>query len=182
MSCCVCCARRYPGRPAPPQWPSGGLPPGRGAARDSAAGRRRRALCRSDRPRSRASGRFHRGTRDRGAVFRRHERRTCRGFSGARHGAAHGIGIATRSSSPHPATAAPSCRAPSPRRRGCPRDPVCGSAHLALVPFWSDRLRQKEHLALQLSPRGGELHCSLEEGEVRLAGRCALYMEGLIHI
>jgi PhzF family phenazine biosynthesis protein len=67
-------------------------------------------------------------------------------------------------------------------KEGLPEDPVCGSAHLALVPFWSDRLQQKEHLALQLSPRGGELHCSLQEGEVRLAGRCALYMEGLIHI
>jgi PhzF family phenazine biosynthesis protein len=67
-------------------------------------------------------------------------------------------------------------------KEGLPEDPVCGSAHLALVPYWSERLRQTEHLALQLSPRGGELHCALREGEVRLAGRCALYMEGSIHI
>jgi len=50
------------------------------------------------------------------------------------------------------------------------------------LPTWSERLGQKEHLALQLSPRGGELHCALRDGEVRLAGRCALYMEGSIHI
>ncbi len=67
-------------------------------------------------------------------------------------------------------------------KEGLPEDPVCGSAHLALVPFWSDRLGRKQHRALQLSPRGGELHCSLEAGDVRLAGKCALYMEGSIHI
>jgi PhzF family phenazine biosynthesis protein len=67
-------------------------------------------------------------------------------------------------------------------KEGLPEDPVCGSAHLALVPYWSDRLGRTEHLALQLSPRGGELHCSLRGDEVRLAGRCALYMQGTIHI
>lgn len=67
-------------------------------------------------------------------------------------------------------------------KEGLPEDPVCGSAHLSLVPYWSDRLGRKDHLALQLSPRGGELHCSLKGEEVRLAGHCALYMEGAIHI
>lgn len=67
-------------------------------------------------------------------------------------------------------------------KEGLPEDPVCGSAHLALVPYWSERLRRNRHLALQLSPRGGELHCMLEDGRVRLAGRCARYMEGVIHI
>lgn len=67
-------------------------------------------------------------------------------------------------------------------KEGLPEDPVCGSAHLTLVPWWSDRLGRTEHRALQLSPRGGELHCSLEAGEVRLAGRCALYLEGSIHL
>lgn len=67
-------------------------------------------------------------------------------------------------------------------KEGLPEDPVCGSAHLSLVPYWSDRLHRTDHLALQLSPRGGELHCSLKGAEVRLAGKCALYMEGAIHI
>lgn len=67
-------------------------------------------------------------------------------------------------------------------KEGLPEDPVCGSAHLALVPYWSDRLGRNEHFAMQLSPRGGELHCSLHGDEVRLAGRCALYMQGTIHI
>jgi PhzF family phenazine biosynthesis protein len=65
-------------------------------------------------------------------------------------------------------------------KEGLPEDPVCGSAHLALVPFWSERLGRRHHRALQLSPRGGELHCSLDDDEVRLAGRCALYLEGTI--
>jgi predicted PhzF superfamily epimerase YddE/YHI9 len=67
-------------------------------------------------------------------------------------------------------------------KEGLPEDPVCGSAHRSLVPYWSERLGRTEHRALQLSPRGGELHCSLRGGDVRLAGRCALYMEGAIHI
>lgn len=67
-------------------------------------------------------------------------------------------------------------------KEGLPEDPVCGSAHLSLVPYWSDRLGRSEHLALQLSPRGGELHCSLKGVEVRLAGKCALYMQGTINI
>jgi PhzF family phenazine biosynthesis protein len=67
-------------------------------------------------------------------------------------------------------------------KEGLPEDPVCGSAHLSLVPYWSDRLGRTEHRAVQLSPRGGELHCSLQGNEVRLAGECALYMEGTLHI
>jgi PhzF family phenazine biosynthesis protein len=67
-------------------------------------------------------------------------------------------------------------------KEGLPEDPVCGSAHLSLVPYWSDRLGRTEHRALQLSPRGGELHCSLHGEDVRLAGECTLYMEGTIHI
>jgi PhzF family phenazine biosynthesis protein len=67
-------------------------------------------------------------------------------------------------------------------REGLPEDPVCGSAHLTLVPYWSERLGKTQHRALQLSPRGGELHCTLLGAEVRIAGRCALYMEGVARI
>jgi PhzF family phenazine biosynthesis protein len=65
-------------------------------------------------------------------------------------------------------------------KEGLPEDPVCGSAHLALVPYWAERLGKRRLRALQLSPRGGELHCTLEGDAVRLAGHCALYMEGTI--
>ena len=67
-------------------------------------------------------------------------------------------------------------------KEGLPEDPVCGSAHLSLVPYWSERLGRTQHRALQLSPRGGELHCSLQGEKVQLAGECTLYMEGTIHI
>lgn len=67
-------------------------------------------------------------------------------------------------------------------KEGLPEDPVCGSAHLALVPYWSARLGKKRHRALQLSSRGGELDCALEGDAVRLAGRCALYLEGTITV
>lgn len=65
-------------------------------------------------------------------------------------------------------------------KEGLPEDPVCGSAHLALVPFWAERLGQRSLHARQLSPRGGELHCTLEGDAVRLAGRCAVYLAGTI--
>lgn len=67
-------------------------------------------------------------------------------------------------------------------KEGLPEDPVCGSSHLSLVPYWSERLGRTEHRALQLSARGGELDCTLDNGQVRLAGQCALYMEGTIHV
>lgn len=67
-------------------------------------------------------------------------------------------------------------------KEGLDEDPVCGSAHLTLVPYWSERLGRREHRALQLSKRGGELFCSLEGDRVELAGRCALYLEGTISV
>jgi PhzF family phenazine biosynthesis protein len=65
-------------------------------------------------------------------------------------------------------------------KEGLDEDPVCGSAHLTLVPYWSERLGRRNHRALQLSKRGGELFCSLDGEAVELAGRCALYLEGTI--
>ena len=65
-------------------------------------------------------------------------------------------------------------------KEGLPEDPVCGSAHLTLAPYWSDRLGRTTLRALQLSSRGGELFCRLDGDTVHLAGRCALYLEGSI--
>ena len=66
---------------------------------------------------------------------------------------------------------------------GANEDPVCGSAHCTLVPYWVDRLGGKTHLiARQVSKRGGTLHCVLEGPRVRLAGSAVLYSEAEINI
>ncbi len=67
-------------------------------------------------------------------------------------------------------------------KEGLPEDPVCGSAHLTLVPYWSDRLGRTALRALQLSSRGGELFCRRDGDTVHLSGHCALYLEGGISI
>ena len=56
-----------------------------------------------------------------------------------------------------------------------PEDPVCGSGHCHIVPYWADRLGRTELTARQASPRGGTLYCRLEGERVILAGRAALY-------
>lgn len=63
---------------------------------------------------------------------------------------------------------------------GIPEDPVTGSAHCTLVPYWSEALGKRELLARQVSPRGGELHCRLDGDRVRIAGHCTLYLKGVI--
>jgi len=65
---------------------------------------------------------------------------------------------------------------------GIPEDPVTGSAHCALVPYWAKRLRKKELRARQVSRRGGELFCRDLDGRVGIAGRAVLYMTGTIHV
>ena len=63
---------------------------------------------------------------------------------------------------------------------GIPEDPVTGSAHCTLVPYWSDRLARDHLLARQISARGGELICDMRGDRVGLAGRAVLYLEGTI--
>ena len=65
---------------------------------------------------------------------------------------------------------------------GIPEDPVSGTAHCALVPYWAARIGRPELHALQLSPRGGELFCTQESGQVVLAGRAQTYLEGRIFV
>ncbi len=67
-------------------------------------------------------------------------------------------------------------------RAGIPEDPVTGSTHCALTPYWAERLGKGKLKALQLSPRGGELDCEALGERVRIAGHCALYLEGAIHV
>ncbi len=65
---------------------------------------------------------------------------------------------------------------------GIPEDPVTGSAHSTLTPYWAGRLEKSELRAQQLSRRGGEIFCEDRGERVKIAGRCALYLEGAIHI
>ncbi len=66
--------------------------------------------------------------------------------------------------------------------KGVPEDPVTGSAHCALTPFWSKRLGKAGLRARQASPRGGDLLCTDAGERTILAGSCALYMTGEITI
>jgi PhzF family phenazine biosynthesis protein len=65
---------------------------------------------------------------------------------------------------------------------GVPEDPVTGSAHSALVPFWANRLDKKTMKARQISARGGDLICTDDGARVILQGPCALYLTGEIEI
>jgi PhzF family phenazine biosynthesis protein len=69
---------------------------------------------------------------------------------------------------------------------GVNEDPVTGSAHCTLVPYWAQRLGKSKLYARQISARGGELHCDLlvtDGGDrVRMAGGAVLYLEGRIYI
>jgi PhzF family phenazine biosynthesis protein len=65
---------------------------------------------------------------------------------------------------------------------GIPEDPVTGSAHCTLVPFWSKRLGKKSLFARQVSARGGELWCEDRGERVAIAGRCVSYLEGTIDV
>ncbi|NQV22391.1 MAG: PhzF family phenazine biosynthesis protein [Rhodospirillales bacterium] len=66
--------------------------------------------------------------------------------------------------------------------RGIPEDPVTGSAHCILVPFWSERLGKADLVARQVSARGGQLFCRNRGDRVHISGRAALYMVGEIFI
>ena len=64
---------------------------------------------------------------------------------------------------------------------GVDEDPVTGSAHSQLIPFWSEKLSQNKMHALQLSIRGGEIWCEqLNAERVTMAGQCVFYMKGEI--
>ena len=66
---------------------------------------------------------------------------------------------------------------------GIDEDPVTGSAHSQLIPFWSERLGKTTMKASQLSARGGELCCEqLNLERVSISGECVFYMKGEITI
>lgn len=67
-------------------------------------------------------------------------------------------------------------------RVGIPEDPVTGSAHCVLVPYWAGVLRKNDLHAFQVSKRGGELFCKQAGERVKISGKAVLYMEGTITI
>lgn len=65
---------------------------------------------------------------------------------------------------------------------GVDEDPVTGSTHASLTPYWAGRLGEADLRAQQLSRRGGDLRCVLRGDRVRLGGQCALYLTGKIWV
>jgi PhzF family phenazine biosynthesis protein len=65
---------------------------------------------------------------------------------------------------------------------GVPEDPVTGSAHCTLIPYWSERLGQKELHAFQLSKRGGELFCKDQGDRVSIGGKATAFLTGSIRV
>jgi PhzF family phenazine biosynthesis protein len=65
---------------------------------------------------------------------------------------------------------------------GIPEDPVTGSAHTTLTPYWSERLGKKNLTARQVSPRGGYIKCELKGDRVLISGQAVKYLEGNILI
>lgn len=63
---------------------------------------------------------------------------------------------------------------------GIPEDPVTGSAHCGLIPFWAERIGKTEMFARQISKRGGELYCRLDGERVKIAGNAVVYQRGEI--
>jgi len=65
---------------------------------------------------------------------------------------------------------------------GIDEDPVTGSAHTTLTPYWSEQLKKKEMTALQLSYRTGFLKCRCRGERVEISGNARLYMKGEVFI
>jgi predicted PhzF superfamily epimerase YddE/YHI9 len=65
---------------------------------------------------------------------------------------------------------------------GVPEDPVTGSAHCTLIPYWSQRLNRYQLRALQVSKRGGELYCAERGERVGISGRAITYSTGFLHV
>jgi len=66
--------------------------------------------------------------------------------------------------------------------KGVPEDPVTGSAHCTLIPYWARKLNKTELLARQISKRTGELHCKFLGDRVKISGCAAPYLRGTITV
>ena len=66
--------------------------------------------------------------------------------------------------------------------KGVPEDPVTGSAHSTLIPYWAGKLGKTDLLARQISKRTGELYCKLRGDRVKISGYAAPYLRGTITV
>jgi len=66
--------------------------------------------------------------------------------------------------------------------KGVPEDPVTGSAHCTLIPYWSKRLGKTKLHARQISKRGGEVFCEDRGERVKMAGKAVKFLEGFIEV
>ncbi|MDQ6962218.1 MAG: PhzF family phenazine biosynthesis protein [Mariprofundaceae bacterium] len=67
-------------------------------------------------------------------------------------------------------------------RFGIDEDPVTGSAHCMLAPYWADVLQKNELHARQLSKRGGDLHCVVKDERIHISGHAVKFMQADIFI
>ena len=65
---------------------------------------------------------------------------------------------------------------------GIPEDPVTGSTHCALAPYWAERIGKTDLFAKQVSTRGGELFCTVTDQRVRISGQAVTYLRGEIGV
>jgi len=61
-------------------------------------------------------------------------------------------------------------------------DPVTGSSHCNLIPYWAEKLGKNELFGRQISQRGGELFCELKGDRVKIGGNAVLYLKGEIYV
>ena len=65
---------------------------------------------------------------------------------------------------------------------GIPEDPVTGSAHCELIPYWSKILNKQEMIAYQLSERGGKIYCIDKNERVSIGGEAITFLRGEIEL
>jgi len=65
---------------------------------------------------------------------------------------------------------------------GLPEDPVCGTAHRIIVPYWADRFKRQVLHSRQLSPRGGDLWCRHEGDRVIISGESLTFLSGFVEL
>ena len=65
---------------------------------------------------------------------------------------------------------------------GIPEDPVTGSAHTTLTPYWARILQKNKLKASQLSSRGGVLRCELDGDRIKIAGKAMTYMKAEVYL